>query len=254
MTLRFRLPVLALLTGLFLAGNADAAKKGAITKLSVDPKAPVVQLFDGMEKGQLETKLIQKNSKTGNLLVENLTDETITVEMPDAFVGVHVLNQGFGGGGGGGGLGGGGGGQQGGGGQSTGGGGGGGRNGGGLGGGQQGGGGGGFFSIPAKKMVRLTVNSVCLEHGKPEPTSRMEYKIYPVSDATEDPVLHELLVAVARGQVNQRVAQAAAWHLANKMSWQELASLEFRRLAGLPPVPQFSRLELTYAQTAVASA
>ena len=50
------------------------------------------------------------------------------------------------------------------------------------------------------------------------------------------------------------MAQAAAWHLANNKSWQELASLEFRRLAGLPPVPQFSSLELNYAQTAVASA
>ena len=109
-----------------LAGaSVQAAGKAAITKPKYDPDAPVVDLFKGMEEKKLEVKLIQKNSKTGNLLIENKTKETLTVAMPESFVGVHVLNQlGLGGGGQQGG------GQQGGG-QST-------------GGGQQGGGGGGF--------------------------------------------------------------------------------------------------------------
>ena len=251
---RFRFQCTVLLTfALLAAGTAQAAKKGAITKPKLDPNAPVVELFKGMEEGQLSTTLIQKDSMSGNLLIENLTKETITVDMPESFVGVHVLNQGFGGGGlGGGGLGGGG--QQGGGGQTAGGGaGGGGLGGGGLGGGGQAGGG-GFFSIPPEKVVRLAVTSVCLEHGKPEPSSRMEYHIFPVEHVSKDPILKELLNLVASGRINKNVAQAAAWNIANGKSWQELAEMKFNRLGGLPDTPQFSHVELSYAQNLVAAA
>jgi hypothetical protein len=239
--------VALLAIGLLAVGTAEAAKKGQITRPKLDPNAPVVELFKGMKDGKLSTRLLQKNSKTGNLLIENLTKETITVQMPESFVGVHVLNQ-FGGGGGG--LGGG---QQGGGGggQSTGGGGQGG--GGGGGGGGQGGGGGGFFSIPPEKVVRLPVTSVCLEHGKPEPSVRMEYKIHPVESVSTDPVLKELLNLVATGRINLNVAQAAAWNIANGKSWRELSQMKFNRLAR-PDTPQFSYAELTYAQQLVAVA
>ena len=239
--------VALLALGLLAVGTAEAAKKGQITKPKLDPNAPVVELFKGMKDGKLSTKLLQKNSKTGNLLIENLTKETITVQMPESFVGVHVLNQ-FGGGGGGG-LGGG---QQGGGGggQSTGGGG---QGGGGQGGGGQQGGGGGFFSIPPEKVVRLSVTSVCLEHGKPEPSVRMEYKIHPVESVSTDPVLKELLNLVATGRINTNVAQAAAWNIANGKSWQQLSQMKFNRLAR-PDTPQFSHTELAYAQQLVAAA
>jgi hypothetical protein len=254
MMARFRFQCTVLLTLALLAtGTVQAEKKGTITKPKLDPNAPVVDLFKGMEEGQLSTKLIQKDSKSGNLLIENLTKETITVEMPESFVGVHVLNQGFGGAGGG--LGGGGqqgGGGGGGGGQSTGGGAGGGQGGGGAGGGQAGGGG-GFFSIPPEKVVRLAVTSVCLEHGKPEPSPRMEYRIFPVQHVSNDPILEELLNLVASGRINKNVAQAAAWNIANGKSWQELAQMKFNHLAQ-PDSPQFSYAELTYAQNLVAAA
>jgi hypothetical protein len=244
MMFRFRTQCVTLLAlALLAAGTAQAAKKGQITKPKLDPNAPVVELFKGMEDGTLDVKLLQKNSKTGNLLIENLTKETITVDMPESFVGVHVLNQG--------GLGGGlGGGQQGGGGQSSG--------GGAQGGGQQGGGGaqgggGGFFSIPPEKVVRLTVTSVCLEYGKPEPSLRMEYRIHPVESVSTDPILKELLNLVATGRINTNVAQAAAWNIANGKSWRELSQMKFNRLAR-PDTPQFSYAELTYAQQLVAAA
>ena len=91
--------------------------------------------------------MILKNSKQGNVLIENKTDQPLTVKLPDAVVGVHVLKQGglgmgmsAPGGGAGGGM------QtgQGSGGQSSGGG----MQGGGGGGMQGGGGGMGMFSIP----------------------------------------------------------------------------------------------------------
>ena len=247
MMFHVRTHCVALLTlGLLAVGTAEAAKKGQITKPKLDPNAPVVELFKGMKDGKLSTKLLQKNSKTGNLLIENLTKETITVQMPESFVGVHVLNQ-FGGGGGG--LGGG---QKGGGGggQSTGGGG---QGGGGQGGGGQQGGGGGFFSIPPEKVVRLPVTSVCLEYGKPEPSVRMEYRIHPVESVSTDPILKELLNLVATGRINTNVAQAAAWNIANGKTWQQLSQMKFNRLAR-PDTPQFSHAELAYAQQLVAVA
>jgi hypothetical protein len=246
MMFNFRTQCVTLLALALLAGgSAEAAKKGHITKPKLDPNAPVVELFKGMEEKKLSTKLLQKNSKTGNLLIENLTKETITIKMPESFVGVHVLNQGLGGGGGG---------QQGGGGgggQSTGGGGGGQQGGGG--GGAAGGGGGGFFSIPPEMIVRIAVTSVCLEHGKPEPSLRMEYRIHPVESVSKDPILKELLNLVASGRINSNVAQAAAWNIANGKSWQALSQMKFNRLAR-PDTPQFSYAELAYAQQLVAAA
>lgn len=234
----------SLLTG----SSIEAAGKPAITKPKYDPDAPVVDLFKGIEEEKLDVKLIQKNSKTGNLLIENKTKETLTVAMPDAFVGVHVLNQLMGGGG----FGQQGGGQQGGGGQTTGGGGGLGQQGGGL--GQQGGGGQGFFSIPPEKLVRIQVNSVCLEHGKPEPMSKMEYRVMPVEKVSTDPVLRQLLKAVATGRLNENVAQAAAWHIANGKSWRELAAMKFKRAGNLPSPPIFTLAELRQADLLVATA
>jgi hypothetical protein len=244
MMFRFQNQCVTLLAlALLAAGTAQAANKGQITKPKLDPNAPVVELFKGMEDGTFGVKLLQKNSKTGNLLIENLTKETITVDMPESFVGVHVLNQGGLGGGG----------QQGGGGgggQSSGGGA---QGGGQQGGGGGGGGGGGFFSIPPEKVVRLSVTSVCLEYGKPEPSVRMEYRIHPVESVSKDPILKELLNLVATGRINTNVAQAAAWNIANGKSWRELSQMKFNRLAR-PDTPQFSYAELSYAQQLVAAA
>lgn len=224
-----------------LACAAD--KKPVLTKLTVDPAAPVVDLFEAMDAGKLQAKLVHRDETMGNVFVENLTDGPLTVRLPESFVGVHVLNQL---GGGGGGFGGGGqqGGGQGGQGQSTGGG----QQGGGQqGGGQQGGGGGaGFFSIPPERTVRFSIRSVCLEYGKPTPSPRMEYRIVPVEKVSKDPVLKELLSLVATGQCNQKAAQAAAWHLANGKSAQELAAIMVDNI-GVADYPHFTSQELVGA-------
>jgi hypothetical protein len=256
MLTRYRTAAFALLAVTVLtSGNLMAAKKkGAITRLTLDPDAPVVELFQGMKDKQLKATLILKDETAGNMLIENLTKETLTVQFPESYVGIHAVNQfGLGGGGGGGGFGGGQGGGLGGGqgGQTQGGGGGGfGQQGGG--GGQQGGGGGGFFSIPPEKVVRLKVNGVCLEYGKPHPSPRMEYLVFPVSHVTKDPVLTEVLNMVGTGRINQNAAQAATWHLASGKSWQELATMVRRRPGA--DVPMFNVVELQGAQQLIAAA
>lgn len=241
---------------LLCAAETQAAKKGYIKKLTVDPNAPKIGLFEGMEEGALDVKMVAKDAQGGNLLVENKTDAPLTVEMPQGFVGVPVLAQiggggGFGGGGGlGGGVGGGGGGGQ----QAVGGGGGGGLGGGGLGGGLGGGGGGGgFFSIPPEKTVLVPYGSVCLEFGKAEPRPRSKYKIVPVEEYTEDASLQELIKLVGTGKIHPDIAQPAAWNLGSDMTWQQLAGLKYDRI-GVPDTPQFSRAHLFKAQELVSLA
>lgn len=236
------------------AADAQAGKKGYIKKLTVDPNAPKIGLFDGMDEGAIDVKFIAKDAQGGNLLVENKTDAPLTVELPAGFVGVPVMAQ-LGGGLGGGGLGGGGlgGGLGGGGQQAVGGGGGLGGGGGGLGGGLGGGGGGGFFSIPPEKTVLVPYGSVCLEHGKAEPHPRSEYKLVKLEDYTQDVILQELIKLVGTGKIAPEIAQPAVWHVANDLSWQELAAMKYDRV-GAPDTPQFTNSQLMKAQELVSVA
>lgn len=234
--------LLAALVGFFCASTVSTeagskgreARKPVMTNPKFDPTAERVGLFEGMDAGQLESKVVAKDATGGVVLISNTTDQPLTVELPESFAMVQVLNQlgggGFGGGGlggGGGGLGGGGG--QGGGGNQAGGGGfgGGGAGGGGLGGGGQGGlgggGGQGFFSIPPERTVKVPYVSACLNHGKADPNPRIEYKLIRVSEYTEDPILAELITMVGTGRLDQKSAQAAIWTRTDNMSWQQLS-------------------------------
>ena len=231
----------------FLCTTSDAAKtKGIIKKLTYDPDAEHVELFDGIEAEALSAKMIAKSALGGNLLIENKTDQPLTVEMPESIVGVHVLGQ-FGGGGGGGF---GGGGSGGGGGQTTGGGASGGGGSGGIGSGDSGQ---GFFSIPPEKTVSVPYNSVCLEHGKPDPKPSMNYRLVKTEEYTQDPVLQEFLKLVAQKRIPAQIAQAAAWNISDKMSWEELSQLKYDRI-GVPDTPKFSYQQLLRAQSLVSTA
>ncbi len=238
------------------AALAASKDKRPITKPKFDPDAARIAMWDGIEQAALDVRVIAKDEKGGNVLIENKSDKPLTVELPDAIVGVQVLPQAIGGVGSGGlsggGLGGGQGGQQ----QAFGGGlGGGGLGGGGFGGGGLGGGGfggGGFFSIQPGQIVRVPYKSVCLEYGKKEPHPRVEYKLVAVDQYTDKPELQELIRLVGTGKIEQQSAQAAAWYLANEMSWPELARLKFDN-AGAPDTPFFSPQQLMGAQELVAA-
>ena len=236
------------------AGDSKKSSyKRPIRNPKFDPTGEQVEFFAAIEAGQIEAKLIPKNALGGNVLIENKTDKPLNIKVPEAVVGVPMHFQFGGGGGQQGGFGGGqqGGGQQGGGQQQQGGGMGGGQQGGG--GGQQGGGGGGgFFSVPAERVISVPFNSVCLEHGKPEPTSSSRYKLVPVSQVSQDPVLYELLTVVGTGKVDSQSAQAAAWHLTDKMSFQQLSAKTVIHLGGLPPTPYFSQAQMQGAQQLLA--
>ncbi len=236
---------LALVLTLLPMGSGAAERSKRRKSMGpVDPQATTVELFAAMASGQLEVKFVAKSSKAANLLLRNRAGEPLNVQLPAAFAATPVLAQlgagGFGGGGGGRLGGGGGGGLGGGGGQSQG-------LGGGLGGGGGGGGGfgggGGQFNIPAERLAKIEVDCVCLEHGKDDPRAAIPYEIRPVSEFTTDTRVHRLLELLGTGEFSQRAAQAAAWHLASGLSWEELAAKRIERIGGISQ-PYFNADEL----------
>lgn len=194
-------------------------------------KPRTVEMFAAMKAKEIEVKFIPKDSKSATVLVTNKTDKPLTVKMPEAFASVPVLAQ-LGGG-----MGGGGGGVQA----------GGGGFGGGMGGGMGGmGGGGGFFNVAPDKVGKIKVATVCLEHGKKEPRPRTPIEIRPLDSWTDKAEVVELCKMLGRGQIDQRSAQAAAWHLQNEMSWQELASKQIKHVNGVRE-PYFAPFEISRA-------
>ena len=199
-----------------------------------------VELFAAMNEGTVEVVIKAKDSTEANIIVTNKSDKPLAIQMPPAFAAVPVMAQ-FGGGQGGGGFGGGGGGQGGGGmgmggGQGVGGGfgGGGGMGGGGMGGGMGGGGGGfggggggggappqgGIFNIPPGRVGKVNISIFCLEHGKTDPRPQIEYTIKPLSVLSSDPMVEKFCHLLASGQIDQHVAQASAWSVANGLTWE----------------------------------
>jgi hypothetical protein len=224
-----------------------ADPKKPITKPKYDPDAPRVEMFDGIEDKSLQVTLRPDDEFGGNLFVKNLMDHAVTVVLPDAMVGIQVHPQfgnlqggaqgqnGFGNNGAGAGAGAG---QN----QTVGGGPGQGQTGAGQ--GQQ------FFSIPAAATVKWPMNSVCLEHGKPAPTSRNTYRVARVEEFSDKPELADLCRQIGAGQLERSVAQAAGWHLGSGMSWEELAQKQQRRVAA-SSVPYFSRSQIQQAHEVV---
>ena len=247
------------------AVSADARKesKKTVSFAKADASLEHVDVFTGIEQGVLDVKVIPQDALGGNILIENKGEKPLNVDFPPAFIAKQVLKQ-FPGqqpGANAGGPGGGANGQpNGGGSQIQGGGTGQGINGaagngvGNPGGGRRGNGnangmgnGIGFFSVPTDKIVRVPYRSVCLEHGKPDPTPRMTYRLGKVEEFSDDPVLVETLKIVANGEHDPQAAQAAAWHVANKMSWKQLTEKSIPHI-GRPATRYFSAETLDRAQ------
>jgi len=204
--------------------------------------AQTVEMFQAMRAGQIEVKFIPKDAREATVLIKNKTDQPLTVKLPDAFAATPVLAQ---------------------------------LDAGGLrsttststpqalGGGMPGMWGGnmgpgmgpgmGPWNIPPEKIAQLKVPVVCLEHGKPDPRPAVPYEIKPLEEFSTTPGLREVLQALGSGLVSQRIAQVAAWHLENGMSFQELASKQLRFANGVR-CPYFSPAEIRAAMQLVAKA
>ena len=225
--------------------------------VTAEGEVQTVDLFDAIDAGQIAVKFIPANAAKANVLIENITMQVLHVELPDAIAAVPVLAQfgqaqGQNGGQNGGGVG-----SQGvggglnGGGQGQGFGNGGGNVG--RGGGQGDGFGMGFMRIGPEKTRKLTANTVCLEHGKPDPHPRIAYRMIPIEKFTDNPQVVELCRQLGRHEIAQKSAQAAAWHLANGLSWEKLASINRLESRYLGNIKFFKPTELKRAKEFVES-
>jgi hypothetical protein len=248
-------------SGLLVAGG-DARR---VTAANPAEPAQTVEMFSAIKDGRIEVQLVAKDSTQCRVVVKNKTDQPLSVKLPEAFAGVPVLAQAIQPGGAGragrtGGMGGGyggsssrggrGGGNQGIGGGMMGGMGGMGMGGMGMGGMGGMGMGGGFMNVPAEKVEHFNVPIVCLEHGKHDPKPTVKYEIRPIDEFTSKPGVREVCSLLSSGQLPQRIAQVAAWHLNNDMSWDELAAKQLRFANGTRR-PYFSPNEIKAAMQLV---
>ena len=206
--------------------------------------AEVHDVLAAESAGLVSVKYIPNDSRSAQIVVTNRSDRPLTLRLPDQFAGVPVLAQMGGNGGGQAGFGAGGIGASP---QTTGGAGpqNQGRN---VGGAQ----GGGMFSLPPEKTRVVKVTTVCLEHGKPEPSPLRPYKLVELESYSNDPRLAELMTSIGKGEVSQKVAQAAAWHIANGLTWEQLAAEKIDHAGGDPDESFFTLAELRAASQVVA--
>jgi len=223
----------AVVVALVLSPAMARAVTPASKALSAKPKGDVVEFFTAIASGDIEVRFIPKDATKATITIKNKSDRPLAIKMPEAFAGVPVLAQ-FGGGMGMGGMGGGMGGMGGMGGGMGGGqgmgmgmggmGGGMGGMGGGMGGMGGGGFGGGFMNVAPDRIRRFKIDAVCLEHGKRDPSPNVAYALIPIDSFTKNAEVVEVCKMLGRGEIPQNTAQAAAWHIANGLTWEELAA------------------------------
>ena len=216
------------------------------------PEDDSVELFQAIESGQLEVRLIPRDSAQVRLLVENKSGKPLNVRMPAAMGASPVLAQfqdlpgfndgamdnapqqlGFGLPG-----------MQ--------------NQGGNAGpffnlGGQipQHGRGIGLFNLAPETVGQMKLASVCLDHGRPNPRPTIRYELRRIEEVTDVAEVQEICIMLAGGQIAQKAAQAAAWHLNNGRNWEELEKERIHAVFGPQSKLRFTAEEIQQARRAV---
>jgi hypothetical protein len=107
------------------------------------------------------------------------------------------------------------------------------------------------FTVAVGGSRRMRVATVCLDYGRPEPTTRMPYRLAAVEGVSPDPRVALLLQGLASGHLTSNATQAAVWHVANGRTWEQLAAEVIHRAGGDPDLPVFSSIDLQVARRAV---
>jgi hypothetical protein len=76
----------------------------------------------------------------------------------------------------------------------------------------------------------------------------------PIAEFTDNEQTIEICRMLANGEIPQKTAQAAAWNLMDKLSWQELAAKDKVRRSNGYYEKWFSFAELNLAQRAISVA
>jgi len=203
------------------AGVLGVCFLGAATSLAAEPAKQTPagdELFEAIKEGKVEAKVIARDPYQVRVFLKNPAKNPVSVKLPDVLAARPILAQGFfnpGGGGPGQGFG-----------QSTS------SSGtqppqtvGGSTQGTTGRGNGTIFNIPPESVREIKLDTVCLEHGKPNPRSSVAYELAKLEDVCKEPALESLLIRYGRGDLDRDVVQAAAWNLANGLAWRDLEKM-----------------------------
>jgi hypothetical protein len=241
-SLRHHLAAVTAFAIAFVLGSLVAS--AASPQFGSQDAAQGIDVFAAVEAGDLEVSVVPQNERRVTIQLKNISNRPLTIQLPPAFAAVPILAQqpglfpGFPNPGGQNqnqqqapqqlGLG---------------------MNGGNRGGNNNGGGNlfGGMFDIPAGRAIKIKADAVCLEYGKPSPDARMKYELKPLAEVCDKPELAAVLTSLGKDQIDQRTAQAAAWHLTDDLSFNKLAGL-LRREVGATKEYQFTQDQVAAAQ------
>jgi hypothetical protein len=110
-----------------------------------------------------------------------------------------------------------------------------------------------FCFIPGR-TAQLQLRSVCLEHDRPGPSPKHHYEVRPMDQVTNIKGVYEICAMMGRGEIDHQVAQVAAWHLNNQITWRQLWDESQHGPAGAGPQTGMSRRQLFDAIEAVEKA
>lgn len=216
------------------------------------PNQETVELFQAIEDGRLEVRVIPRDSTQSRLLVENKSGKPLNVLLPAAMAAMPVLAQfqgmpdlgkegtdkapqplGLGTPR-----------MQ-----------------------NQGGNQNPFFNLPngqnrgpmnfmpmniAPEIVgQIKLGSFCLEHGRPNPKPSIPYRLTRIDEVTAKPEVSAICAMLGRGEIRQEAAQAAAWHLNCDMSWEELKQKRTDTILEIHSKLVFTAAEISEAVAAV---
>ncbi|HUU23743.1 MAG TPA: hypothetical protein VM389_14510, partial [Phycisphaerae bacterium] len=192
-----------------------------------------VDLFSAIGNKQLDVKFVAKGANECVVRITNDTPQAVNVRLPDAFVGEPVVKdyRDYGG-----------------------------RT-------QAVGGGfhyetpemmardddGSFVLVGPGKQVELAARTVCLDPGLPVPRPDLPYQIKPIEGFARNPAVHELCRMLSRPAINQKAAQAAAWHLDDGLGWPALAAMRTRTPRGRT-IPLFGPSDIRIGRKLAAQA
>lgn len=110
-----------------------------------------------------------------------------------------------------------------------------------------------FCFVPGR-TAHLQLRSVCLEHDRPGPSPKHHYQVRPMDKVTNIKGVYEICAMMGRGEIDHQVAQVAAWHLNNQITWRQLWDESQNRPAGIGPRNGMTRRQLFDAIEAVEKA
>lgn len=80
--------------------------------------------------------------------------------------------------------------------------------------------------LPAGAEQALSLTTLSVDLGKPEPRPAAIYEPMELEDATKEPLVKTLLEQMGQGKIlDQSVAQILAWRYTSRKSWEELVTL-----------------------------